>query len=126
MDSAAVEHHAAVADHNPRWQFVGACALLQTHRLTMTSQSPTKANRECPDGGPWSSVLRHCLGDHLPRHIGEPLVPPVVPKREPLVVDAEQVEDGGVDVVDVGFLLGGAQADGVGGADDLAALHAAA
>ena len=45
---------------------------------------------------------------------------------EPLVVEAEEVQDGGVQVVDVDAVFGGGDAVVVGGAVDEAALDAAA
>ena len=56
--------------------------------------------------------------DHVPMHIREPAVDAVVVERELLVVDAEEVQDGGVDVVDFGwvFAVGGFVAEVVAGA----------
>ena len=39
--------------------------------------------------------------DNLAVHVGQPELPALVLERQPLVVDAHQVQDGGVQVVDV-------------------------
>ena len=43
-------------------------------------------------------------------------------KRQPLVIEPKQMEDGRMDVVDMRLLLGCTQANGVRAADDLSAL----
>ena len=60
--------------------------------------------------------------DDPPADVGQPLVAAVVEVGELLVVEAHQVQDRGVDVVDVGAVLDRVQADLVGRADDRAAL----
>lgn len=59
-------------------------------------------------------------------HIRQPAVGAVVQDGEFLVVDAQQVEQGGVQVVDGGFVLGGLVGEVVAGAEGGAALHAGA
>src|SRR5207248_181274 len=66
------------------------------------------------------------LPDHLPLHERQPLVPPQVRVRQLVLVQAELVKDRRVQVAEVVRLLDGAEADGVGGADGLAPLDAAA
>ena len=60
--------------------------------------------------------------DDLARRVGQAVVAAVVGEGEPGVVEAEQVEDRGVEVVDVDAVDLGAEADGVGRAVDRAAL----
>ena len=43
--------------------------------------------------------------DDLPVHVGQPVVAAAVAVGQPLVVDAQQVQDGGVQVVDVDLVL---------------------
>src|SRR5262249_27270988 len=68
----------------------------------------------------------HDLPDHLPLHERQPLVPPEVRIRQLVLVQPELVEDRRVQVAEVIRLLDGAEADGVGGADGLPPLDAAA
>ena len=49
-----------------------------------------------------STFLRDNFVDHMPMHVGEAAVDAVVADGELRVVDAQQVQDGGVDVVDLG------------------------
>src|SRR6266446_5863578 len=58
--------------------------------------------------------------------VREPKIPPVVTILELLVVEAQQRENGRVQVVDVAAVLHRARAELVGGAIDHATLHAAA
>src|SRR5258708_4099836 len=62
---------------------------------------------------------------HLPLHIGQAEVAATVAIRQPFVVEAHEVQDGGVQVVDADALVHGAMADLVGGAVAGAALRAA-
>ena len=59
-------------------------------------------------------------------HVGQPEVAAGVAVGELLVVEAEEVQDRGVQVVDVDLLLDRLEAEFVGGAVDVAAAHAAA
>jgi len=43
--------------------------------------------------------------DHVPMHIGQPAVDAVVADGELGVVDSQEVQDGGVDIVDLGRVL---------------------
>src|SRR6185295_14271947 len=70
--------------------------------------------------------LRQQLLDHLTPLIGEPHAEPFVLVHEAAVVEAEEVEDGGVEVVHVDGVLGDAPAQLVGGAEHLASFDAAA
>ncbi len=58
--------------------------------------------------------------------VGEAVVAPLEPVGQPLVVEAEQVHDGGLEVVHVHLVLGNAEAEFVGAAVAKAGLHAAA
>ncbi len=49
-----------------------------------------------------------------------------MPESEPFVIEAQQVQDRRMDIVDVRLLLGGPQAHSVSCPDDLPALDAAA
>src|SRR5438067_2210540 len=66
------------------------------------------------------------LPNHLAAHQRQPLLPAQVREGQLILLEAELVQDGGMHVAEVVRLLDGAQADGVGGADDLAAPDAAA
>ena len=46
-------------------------------------------------------MLRDNLSDHLAMHISETEVPPLEAVGKPLVVDPQQVKDGGLEVMDV-------------------------
>ena len=50
----------------------------------------------------------------MPIHDRQPFVAAVVREGQLLVIEAQQVQDRGVDVVDVGLVLDGVQADLVG------------
>ena len=62
--------------------------------------------------------------DHLPIHIRDSPVDAVVAEGQFFVVDAHEVEDGGVDVVAEGFAFGGAPRPRVAFAVGGAGLHA--
>src|SRR5581483_12272544 len=49
----------------------------------------------------WLMPSRQYPGDQLPVHVGQPHVPAAEPEGQPLVVDAEQVQHGRVQVVDL-------------------------
>ncbi len=70
--------------------------------------------------------IRGCSGDQLrddlAGDVGQAEVAPLEAVGEPRVVDAEQVEDRGVEVVDVDRVLDDVPAEVVGLADDLAPL----
>jgi hypothetical protein len=70
--------------------------------------------------------LRENLLDYLAADISKSFIASVMPIGEALVIEAEQVQDGGVNVVNVGEAFRGAEADRIGGADDLASLDPAA
>src|SRR6516165_11015654 len=59
-------------------------------------------------------------------NVGETLLPALEQEGQPFVVQAEQLQDSRVQVVDVDTILDGAEAEFVGGANDLSALDAAA
>ena len=54
------------------------------------------AANEMPDQ---SRFLCDDLPDHLPVNIGQPPLDPIVVKRQLLVVQAQQVQDGGVEIM---------------------------
>ena len=64
--------------------------------------------------------------DHLAGDVGEPVVAPLVLVGQAFVVDAQKVEDGGVEVVDVDAVGGDAVAERVGCAVGRARLDPAA
>lgn len=64
--------------------------------------------------------------DHVSGDVGEPVIASVVAVGEFFVVEAHEVEDGGVEVVDVDFVVGDADAVVVRGAVDDAGFDAAA
>src|SRR6185437_16005904 len=66
------------------------------------------------------------LGDDVAAVDGEAFVAAVAGEGESFVVEAEDVEDGGVDVVDVDLILDGVEAELVGRAEGEARLDAAA
>ena len=69
--------------------------------------------------------LGHEILYHLAMDIGEPEMPALEFEGELLVVDAELVQDGSLEVVDVDMGLGDVEADVVGGPVGLADLDAA-
>src|SRR5690349_472335 len=64
--------------------------------------------------------------DHVAIDIRETIIAAVVTIREPRVVETHEVQDGGVQVVDVNFVLNSVPAEVVGRAMHHAAFHAAA
>src|SRR6266446_3512534 len=69
---------------------------------------------------------RHDLAHHPAMDVSEPEVAATVAEGQAFVIQAHQVQDGGVQVVVVDAVLDGAVAELVGGAMDMAALDAAA
>ena len=65
---------------------------------------------------------RHDVVDHGAVDVGEAVVAAGVAVRQLLMVEAEEVEDGGVEVVDVDGFFDGFEAELVGGAVDVAPL----
>ncbi len=59
-------------------------------------------------------------------HVGQAVVAAAMAEREPLVIQAEQVEDGRMEVVNVNFIFHHGRSDVVGAAVTGAALHARA
>ena len=72
------------------------------------------------------STLCENVRDHFPGDIGQSKITTAVTVRKLGVVDAEQVQNGRVDVVDVDGLVDGLEAEVVRGAVDGASLDAAA
>src|SRR5579883_3417085 len=77
-----------------------------------------------------SYLVGHSLSQHLAHdlaaHVGQAVIAAGVPVRQALVVEAEQVQHGGMEVVDVDALRDGPEAEVVCGAVDITALDAAA
>src|SRR5437588_399482 len=71
---------------------------------------------------PSRQQLRH----HLAGHVGQPKIPTLEAVRQLEVVQAEQMQQRGMEIVDVNGVLDNAPADVIGLADDLPALDAAA
>ena len=67
-------------------------------RRGRTGTGRKQAGTALTDGGPPS---RQDLLDHMPVHVGQPPVDAVVAERQAGVIDAQQVKDGGVQVVAV-------------------------
>ena len=55
--------------------------------------------------------LRHDVGHDMPMHIGQPKIPSAIAVGEFQVVDAEKVENGGVEIVPGGAMKGRFPAD---------------
>ena len=62
--------------------------------------------------------------NHSPGDVGQAVVAAGVAVGETLVVEAEEVQDRRVEVVDVDFVLDGSEAELVGGSVGRASLHA--
>jgi len=69
--------------------------------------------------------LSEDLLHHAPMHVSEPELTPLKWEGEPFMIDAEQMEDCGLEVMDVDASLGHIEAVVVGGAVRKAALDAA-
>ena len=74
----------------------------------------------------WLPGLRDDVVDDVAVDVGEAEVAAGVAVSEFFVVEAEQVQNGGVEVVDVDYFFDGFEAEFVGGAVDVAAFDAAA
>ena len=78
--------------------------------------------------GHWSLDLgssRQNVLHHIPAHIGQPKISPRMPIGQPFMIEAEEVEHGGMEVVDVDDILHGPEAEFVRGAVGVAASSAA-
>src|ERR1051325_10060402 len=58
------------------------------------------------------------LVDDLPLDVGQPKIAALKPEREFFVIEAEQVQDGRVEIVDVDAVFDGVEAEFVGLAED--------
>src|SRR6266496_2032274 len=65
------------------------------------------------------------LPDHLPLHVGQAEIAAGAAESQFFVVKSQQGQDGGVQVVDVDFVLGRLESELIGGAVDVTAAHAA-
>ena len=72
-----------------------------------------------------NTTLGQRLGDDPARDVGQPFVPSLVAEGQAFMIQAEQMQDGGVHVVDMHLPVDRAQADGVGGSESLAASDSA-
>ena len=68
----------------------------------------------------------HYFADHFAEVIRQAFIAAIVAVGQPAMVQPQKVQDGGVDIVNMGAVLGSAEADRIGAADDLPALDAAA
>src|SRR5688500_5637099 len=89
------------------------------HRAQRSYQSSCGDRRE-------TSALRNQLLHHLAMHVRQPEVAALEAEGEFGVVEAEEVEEGGVQVVDVDLVLGGVEAELVGLAEGEPRFDAAA
>src|SRR6185437_15824099 len=75
---------------------------------------------------PFATVSYEDFFHHVSKNIGEPIIATAVTVGQFLVVDAHQVKDRGVQVMDVDLVLNGVPAEFIGGAMHDAAFHTAA
>src|SRR5215469_5378037 len=78
------------------------------------------------DNVPGGCFLGQDLADHVPMDIGKPALCAVVVVGKPLVVEAEEVKDRRVQVVNIDNIFDGLVAELVGGAEAISMLHAGA
>ena len=76
------------------------------------------------EGSVADSKLCQNLSDDLSVHVGESPLDPVVVKAEALVIEAEEVQDGGVKIVDRGHAFDGPVAEVIGCSVAEGGLHA--
>src|SRR5262245_12731453 len=76
-------------------------------------------------GNPTGACSGNYLLDHSAGHISEPLITSVVPKEEPLMIEPNEMEDCGVEVIDRDRIDDGAEAELVRGTVNNSTLHAA-
>ena len=71
------------------------------------------ASAAASDGGNRAVVMpsRYDLPDHASMHIGEAVVAASVAVSEAFVIETQEVQDGGVQVVDVNFVFDGVPAE---------------
>src|SRR5262245_56484742 len=93
---------------------------LQYEPLCASPDRHGHRNPKCP----WN--LADNLGDQVAIHIGEAHVAPIESIRELRVIQTEQVQDRGVEIMNRRHLLFGLEAKFITGADDLAALDSRA
>src|SRR4051794_40740404 len=92
------------------------------HAYSAQCPSPLHFSRRRPatraQAGPGTGGSGEQGADDLARDVGQPVVAAAVSVRQALVVEAHEVEYGGVEVVDVDLVLDGVPAELVGGAVD--------
>src|SRR6185437_687667 len=86
----------------------------------MRTRSWTASEHEIPPNS------RQDRFDHGSIHIGEPIIAAGMTKGQAFVVEAELVQNGGVQVVDVDFIFDGAESEGIGRAVGHSTADAAA
>ena len=96
--------------------------LLATSNCRNSYQSPMQL--VVPSDGPIPQA--RISGTTLSVHIGQPVVAALEAERQSFVVEAQQVHDRGLQIVDVDFVLDDAEAQFVGLAVVQAGFHAAA
>ena len=99
----------------------GADEIREERRAEELRASHT-GHRRCQSVSSEITLSGQDRSDDLPGRVGQAIFAAVVGEGQPGVVEAQQVEDRGVEVVDVDAVDLGAEADGVGRAVDRAAL----
>ena len=107
------KRHKSFPLHLRRSFTLNDCWIGQGQLIPQSPMAPTKCSRQN-------------LPDHLAVHVGQAHVAAAEAVGQPLVVDAQQVQHRGVQVVDLDLVLDGVVAVLVGRAVDRAALDAAA
>src|SRR5690349_8572334 len=79
-------------------------------RESVAKPSATAADRTAPKKGhlispAWRLTSSQNLAHHVPLDVRQPVVAPVVAEGEALVIQAQEVKDGRVEVVDVNAVL---------------------
>src|SRR5437762_10745836 len=75
-------------------------------RQKRAEQPLTRNYRACASSSLFSPGLSQHVLDHAPGDVGEPKIAARVTEGQPRVVDAEQVQNGGVEIVDVHLVRG--------------------
>src|SRR4051812_27620526 len=85
-------------------------------RRPQTKELATVSDRlveNCPVH--FSHCLHYDLADYAAVHVGKPHIPPAKSKRQSFVIQAKLVEYGGMNIVNIDWVLDGAHAHFVGG-----------
>src|SRR6266496_2587659 len=105
-------------------RFMGTSHGSMTAQRNHESWRSTQSAIRNPQSGALPS--RDHFLDHLAVNVGQTEIAAVVAVGELFVIETEQVENGGVEIVNVDFVFHGAIAEFIGDAISLAAPHAAA